>query len=97
MAPAGYGSKVEGVHAVAAAVFGIVALAAGLSGYFRNQLRFRARACMFVSAALLLAPITKIGQFEVGLSVDVAGALLFAFTAMMNTAVDQQLSVKTAT
>ena len=85
MAPAGEQlSALAVVHAVAAATIGIVALAAGLAGYLRNVLPLWARACLFVSAALLLAPITQIGDLQVGLSVDIAGAVLFAFTAMMN-------------
>ena len=32
---------------------------------------------MFVSAALLLAPISKIGESNVGIAVDVVGAMLF--------------------
>ena len=72
------------VHALAAATIGIVALAAGLAGYLRSVLPLWARACLFISAALLLAPITQIGDLDVGLSVDVAGAVLFAITAMVS-------------
>ena len=65
------------LHAVAAATVGILALAAGLAGYMRRPLGFFQRALMFVSAALLLAPISKIGESNVGIAVDVFGALLF--------------------
>jgi hypothetical protein len=39
---------------------------------------------MFVSAALLLAPLTKIGDTQVGLSVDIVGAAIFAVAATIN-------------
>ncbi|MEZ6089377.1 MAG: peptide deformylase [Pirellulaceae bacterium] len=58
-------------------VIGILALAAGIAGFFRHGLSIFERFWMFVSAALLLAPITKIGEIRVGLWVDVFGALLF--------------------
>ena len=87
MAPAGEElSAFAVVHAIAAAIIGIIALAAGLTGYLRSQLPIWARAGMFLSAALLLAPITQIGQFQVGLSIDIAGAVLFGLMVVLNTA-----------
>lgn len=65
------------IHAVTAATIGILALAAGLAGYARRPLGILQRLVMFLSAALLLAPISKIGEMNVGIAVDVFGALLF--------------------
>ena len=64
-------------HAVVAATIGILALAAGLAGYLRRPLGILQRLVMFLSAALLLAPISKIGEMNVGIAVDVFGAFLF--------------------
>ncbi|QDT13756.1 TRAP transporter permease [Planctomycetes bacterium K23_9] len=71
-------------HAVIAATIGILALAAGIAGYFRNNLTLLERGAMFVSAALLLAPLTKIGEMQVGLAVDVIGAIVFAVAVAIN-------------
>lgn len=71
-------------HALTAATIGILALAAGLAGYLFRHLSVPGRATMFVAAALLLAPITSIGDRPVGLSVDIAGALLFSVVAALN-------------
>ena len=72
------------VHAVLAATVGIFALAAGLAGYFRNSLSIIARDALFVSAALLLAPLTKLGEYQVGLAVDVVGAAIFGVVVFVN-------------
>lgn len=72
------------LHACTAAVIGILALASGLAGFFRGELSILERAAMFVSAALLLAPLSTIGEMQVGLGVDIFGALLFAGTAVAN-------------
>jgi hypothetical protein len=42
------------------------------------------RALLFLAAALLLTPITHIGGMQVGLTVDVAGAILFGVVALLN-------------
>lgn len=73
-------------HALIAATIGIFALAAGIANYFRNQLSVYERIAMFVSAALLLAPVTKIGEMQVGLTVDIIGAVIFALTVAVNSA-----------
>ena len=65
------------IHAVLAALIGIMALASGLAGYARHNLGWLSRVLLFVSAALLLAPISKIGEQNVGIGVDVIGGLLF--------------------
>lgn len=71
-------------HAVFAALVGIMALAGGLAGYFRSNLGLMSRAALFVSAALLLAPITKIGEYQVGLGVDIVGAVIFGVVLVVN-------------
>ncbi len=71
-------------HAVIAATIGILALAAGIAGYFRNKLGILEYPMMFISAALLLAPITQIGEMQIGLTVDIVGALIFALAAGLN-------------
>ena len=71
-------------HAVTAAVIGILALASGLAGYFRTTLPLPQRILMFIAAAMLLAPITKIGEHQLGLTIDIAGAVLFMFVAILN-------------
>lgn len=71
-------------HALTAATIGILALAAGLAGYARRSLSPLGRVAMFVSAALLLAPISKIGETQVGLTVDLIGAAIFAVAMAVN-------------
>jgi TRAP-type uncharacterized transport system fused permease subunit len=71
-------------HAVLAATIGILALATGLAGYFRRTLGLLERGGMFVSAGLLLAPISQIGETEVGLALDIGGALLFLAVVAVN-------------
>ncbi|MEM1068985.1 MAG: TRAP transporter fused permease subunit [Planctomycetota bacterium] len=77
-------------HALTAATIGILALAAGLAGCLRFPLSIFARAAMFVSAALLLAPISQIGEMQVGLLVDVVGAAIFFVVAGVNGFMPQQ-------
>jgi TRAP-type uncharacterized transport system fused permease subunit len=85
LAPAGSELTAFAVaHAVLAATIGIFALAAGMAGYFRNSLSIIARITLFIAAALLLAPITKVGEYQVGLAVDVLGAAIFAVVAFVN-------------
>jgi TRAP transporter 4TM/12TM fusion protein len=71
-------------HAVLAAILGITSLAAGLAGYLKTDLSIPARGVMFLAAALLLTPITTLGKYEVGLSVDIAGGVLFLAAAFWN-------------
>jgi TRAP-type uncharacterized transport system fused permease subunit len=80
------------LHALSAAIVGILALAAGLAGYLRRTLSIYQRVAMFVSAALLLAPISKIGETEVGLTVDIIGVVVFAFAAAVNAVSDSDES-----
>ncbi len=79
-------------HAVIAASIGILALAAGLAGYFRSSLSIFARVTLFISAALLLAPITKIGEYQVGLGIDLLGAVIFGVVAVVNCLRDESKS-----
>ncbi|MDA7874236.1 TRAP transporter fused permease subunit [Rhodopirellula sp.] len=72
------------LHAVLAATIGILALATGLAGYFRRTLGLLERGGMFVSAGLLLAPISKIGETDVGLALDISGGLLFLIVVAVN-------------
>ena len=52
-------------HALTAATIGILALASGLANCLKSSLSIFERVAMFASAALLLAPISKIGEIEV--------------------------------
>jgi TRAP transporter 4TM/12TM fusion protein len=72
------------IHALTAAVVGIVSLAAGLAGFLLNRLTWWERCVMFGAAAMLLTPVTQIGSLRVGLGVDIAGASLFAVTAIVS-------------
>ena len=72
------------IHALLAATIGILALASGLAGFWKRPLGIPERIAMFVSAALLLAPISQIGEMEVGLSIDIIGAVIFALAAGSN-------------
>ncbi len=78
------------LHAVVAATIGILALATGLAGYFRRSLGLLERGGMFVSAGLLLAPISKIGETDVGLALDVAGAVMFLIVVAINVLAGQK-------
>ncbi|MEL6109432.1 MAG: TRAP transporter large permease subunit, partial [Planctomycetota bacterium] len=71
-------------HAIIAATIGVLALAAGLADCWKSKLSIFERGAMFASAALLLAPISKIGEIEVGLGVDIFGTALFAVAAFVN-------------
>ena len=68
--------------ALGAAVVGILALAAGISGYLRAALSTPLRALMLVSAALLLVP--DLGGPALGIAVNGLGAVLFAALAFLN-------------
>ena len=68
--------------ALGAAVVGILALAAGISGYLRAALSPPVRALMLVSAALLLVP--DLGGPALGIAVNGLGAVMFAALAVMN-------------
>ena len=64
------------------AFLGVIALAAAVSGFFRNHLNFAIRSILFAAALLLLAP--NIGGPAIGLSVNIAGAILLGIVAITN-------------
>ena len=82
--PGGELTAMAVVHALLAATIGILALATGLAGYFRRSLGMLERVAMFISAGLLLAPISKIGETDVGLAVDISGGLIFFGAVAVN-------------
>ena len=85
MAPDGGAPTVVAVvHAVLAATIGILALASGIAGHLRRDLSVLSRVGMYVSAALLLVPLTKIGEWQVGIWVDILGAAIFAAILIIN-------------
>ncbi|MEM6470250.1 MAG: TRAP transporter fused permease subunit [Planctomycetota bacterium] len=85
LSPAGGAPTLFAVsHAVVAATIGILALAAGIAAYFRNKAAWYEQVLMFLAAGLLLAPITKIGNTEVGLTVDIIGAVIFLVAVALN-------------
>ena len=72
----------DAVIAVVTATLGVIALAAGVTGYMRNHLNVSLRVALFVAAILLLAP--NVGGQTIGLVVNIVGAVLFAGIAMLN-------------
>ncbi|MCH2125279.1 MAG: TRAP transporter fused permease subunit [Pirellulaceae bacterium] len=77
-----FGFYVNVVIAVAVAIVGVIALAAGLTGFFRSQLSFFWRVLLFVSAVLLLAP--EVGGATIGWIVNAAGGAIFLVIAIVN-------------
>ena len=71
------------VIALTAAIVGIIALAAGIAGYLRFRLSFVFRALCIAAAGLLLLPEIRFGGKDIGLWVNVAGAVLFAVLFVM--------------
>jgi len=70
--------------AVAAAVVGIVALAAGLAGFLVAPLAWPGRAACFVAAACALVP-DRLGIAGTGFSfVDLAGLAILVVVAAVN-------------
>ncbi len=72
------------VHATTAATVGILSLAACLAGYLFGRLGVLGRSSMFLAALLLLAPITKVGDVNLGLTIDVIGGVIFLLAAIAN-------------
>ena len=66
------------VIALTAAVLGILSLAAGVAGYFRSHLSLAARTVMLIAAGLLLLPRIEVGGQDIGIWVNISGAVLFA-------------------
>jgi len=71
-APVGWGDLDALAINLLAAIVGIVALAAGLTGYGRGPLGWRRRATLFAAAAALLAP--DVGGYWMGMAVNVVAA-----------------------
>lgn len=70
--------------AVGSATIGIVALAAGVAGYFRTEIRLPVRVGMLTAAALLLSPDVTVAGEEIGLYTNIAGGALFLVTGGVN-------------
>lgn len=70
--------------AVGAALIGILALAIGLTGYFRTRLSLGMRILAFLAAAAALMPAMKISGYSLGIWTDVTGALLLAIVIIVN-------------
>ncbi|MCH8828518.1 MAG: TRAP transporter fused permease subunit [Planctomycetes bacterium] len=70
--------------AIGFAVIGIVALAAGITGFLFAEIRVSVRVAMLGAAALLLSPDVAIGETEIGILTNIAGTVLFAVTAAVN-------------
>ena len=62
--------------------FGVIALAAAVTGFLRNNLSLPIRALLFASAILLLAP--NVGGPAIGLGVNATGAILLGIIAFAN-------------
>ena len=75
------------VLAVVTAVLGVVALAAAVTGFMRSNLSWLQRLLLFVAAFLLLAP--NLGGWQIGLAVNVAGAILMALVVLSNKPMNQ--------
>ena len=85
MAPAGGTLTLSSVVlAVSAAAVGIVALAAGIAGYFKAPVSVVGRGVMITAAALLLSPDMVIAGHNVGILANLCGGLLFAGVAVVN-------------
>ena len=72
------------VIATAAAVIGIVALAAAITGCLFTGMHPGVRIGMFIAALLLLSPDVRIAATQVGMYTNIAGVVLFGATAQIN-------------
>lgn len=70
--------------ASAAALLGIVALSAGITGYFRSALSPPLRVLALVAATLALLPKLRIGEYALGVWTDVIGAALLVVVIVVN-------------
>jgi TRAP-type uncharacterized transport system fused permease subunit len=68
--------------AIAAAVVGVVSLAAGLAGYLRGPLNWPSRYLLFAGAGMLLMP--NIAGRGVGLALDATGAVILVALAILS-------------
>ena len=76
VANSAFPGALELLIALAAAILGIVALAGAIAGYLRGPLNPLGRIALVVSAVLLLLPVIEIGGNDVGVWVNLAGAVL---------------------
>jgi uncharacterized membrane protein YkgB len=70
--------------ACAAAVVGIVALAAAITGCLFIRIHPVVRIGMFIAAMLLLSPDVRVGATQIGTYLNIAGYALFAVTCGIN-------------
>lgn len=77
-------SIVQVILAVGAAIVGILALAAGIVGFFRARLSIVMRMLMMIAAGLLLLPEINVGGRDVAVFVNLAGCVLFGVVAAFN-------------
>jgi TRAP transporter 4TM/12TM fusion protein len=64
------------IFAIVVAILGIVALAVGLTGYFKTPLPWYMRVLAFLAAALALIPHVELAGRDMGLGVNLAGLAL---------------------
>ena len=64
------------VIALTAAVLGIVALAGAIAGYLRGPLNVLSRSALVVAAVMLLLPVIQVGGRDIGVWVNLAGAIV---------------------
>ncbi len=68
--------------AVVASTLGVIALAAGLTGFLRRHLSWPTRLLLIVAAALLLAP--NVGGRQIGIAINIVGGLLLLAVVATN-------------
>ena len=89
IAHAAWPSLPEVVIALAAAVTGIVALAAAIAGYLRGPMSMTWRIVSFVAAAALLLPEIQVSGQDIGWWVNLGGGLLFVVVVILGRSVSQ--------
>lgn len=82
-ANAAYPPLTDVLLAVGAALIGVVALAGAMAGYLRGNLSMAWRVVALFAAALLLLPEIHIGGSDIGLWVNLAGAVVFAVVVIL--------------
>jgi TRAP-type uncharacterized transport system fused permease subunit len=69
---------------VTVAVLGIIALAIGLTGYFKTRVSWYFRLLALVAAVLSFVPHVEVAGRDIGLWVDLSGILLLAVIVGVN-------------
>ena len=77
-------SVLDVIIATTAAVVGILALAAAITGCFFTRIHPLVRIAMFVAAMLLLSPDVRIGVTQIGTYLNFGGYGLFAVAGVIN-------------